>query len=362
MSHICDRCKKEFKYKCHLQRHLLGKTKCKKASLNHIDQFYINKINSIEQNIEQINDTKEKIANRTEIVEKQVHELTKTVENLHKYECEYCSKQFSSDKSLTNHIKLGRCKGRTDNIFIYERELGIEVPEINNLKCRFCKEVFSSQQAQSKHIHNRCQKKIQYERDLEKRVLANRELATKTINNNIENQMNIYIQLPNLNAFGHENMDYITTKLLIRELTNLKNQNSDLSSVIDKFTKLIHANPAHPENHNVLFKSINSIDAQVYDGIGFSNQSISYITDQIVQKVEKTINKTCDDMAYKDITSELNEVLEEMGDIIHEAEEKCRQGHETRLLSRCRQAVKLALHSKKDQIAATQNLIDNKKY
>ena len=72
------------------------------------------------------------------------------------------------------------------------------------------------------------------------------EQSGSTVNNttnNIENQ-NIENMTININAFGNENLDYLTDQVIIKCVGRIYNS---IPVLIEK----IHFNPKHPENHNI---------------------------------------------------------------------------------------------------------------
>ena len=160
-----------------------------------------------------------------------------------------------------------------------------------------------------------------------------------------------------MNAFGNENLDYITTKSLIKELQNCKAiKQSDVSSIVDRFTKLIHANPAHPENHNVLFKSLNSGYARVYTENGFQEQQATDVQDGIIQNVHKLIQTKADEYDYT-AQNEFADVLDDIDVNYGLLDENIKEGTNTRALGKCRNTVKAALYSNKEEIGSTHNLL-----
>jgi hypothetical protein len=133
---------------------------------------------------------------------------------------------------------------------------------------------------------------------LEKKVLKIRNKAAQNIQN-IQNQTinnnTININMPTMRAFGDENMDYITTKYLLDQLSKCGNIN-DMSRVVGNFTRMIHANPAHPENHNVLMRSLNGGYAKVFNGTSFEDRQAVDVQDQILNKVGKYITDEVDNL------------------------------------------------------------------
>ena len=358
MTFECERCHKCFKNNWELQRHSNRKNKCTEKK--------ICKTN-IEEKIYILGTEINTLGNEVEETKKQLTELNKkyTEENNNIIKCLHCTKSFNFRSNYTKHLKV--CKGKNDNISIYERELNLTPEEVENLSCRFCGTSFSLQSCYSRHMNTGCKDKILYESDLRERVLENRRKAAEQkaqiINNNnhYENHNIININLPPMNAVGSENLDYITTKLLIKELKNCKEiKQSDVSSIVDRFTKLIHANPAHPENHNVLFKSLNSGFAKVYTENGFQEQQATEVQDGIIQNVHKLIQtKGCDEYEYKDdVNNKFADVLDDIDVNYGVLGENIKEGTNTRALGKCRNTVKAALYSNKDEIGSTHNLIE----
>ena len=278
----------------------------------------------------------------------------------------YCLENFKYQTSLIKHRNQGRCKKQICNIAIYERELGIKHEKHDKLLCPYCVKLFSTQSSFSRHKTKGCIEKVKYEAELKEKVLENRRqaVAQNITNNNTNcNNHQIIINMPAMRAFGDENKDYLTTKMLLKELDNCKKIN-DVTSIVDKFTKLIHANPAHPENHNVLFNSLKSGYAQVYNGSDFEDRHSAEVQDRIIEHVGILFsNKVADgyqllnDNNKEKYKEDMDEVLEDLDINFGNRDEDIENGSNTRALSRCRGAVKAALHSKKDDIEMTQNLI-----
>ena len=264
---------------------------------------------------------------------------------------------------------------KNDNISIYERELGIQKPEEQPLTCRFCNMVFSKRQSYQRHMNSdMCRAKMKYEHELEKRVLENRKnLAAASIsingnnnNNTTNNTVNNNIHLPPMNAFGSENLDYITTKMLLKQI-ELSKDFTDITETVKTFTQLIHAHPAHPENHNVLLKGNNSAFAEIFNGDNFEQSNALQVEDKILQNVGKLImNKKeeyCDEQTKKEktisnkIEQKLIKLEEAVDDNIQNELFRDTVSESSRNLTTYRNAVKGILVSKKDEIQSTQKLV-----
>ena len=354
----CEICDKHFTHNWKLQRHYQRKTKCKKVMIT---------INSnIEHKVELLDKNLKETQKELELTKIDISTLNdKIVENKGKYKCVHCSKYFTQSNNLSRHLRS--CKSKIDNISIYEKQLNIASNECDNLTCRFCLQKYTKQSSLSKHKTKGCKSKIEYEADLRERVLKNRKEAAQSVqhhttNVNGDHNMNIVmnIQKIEMNPFGSENLDYITTKLLIKELNKCKAiEHADVCGIVDRFTKLIHANPAHPENQNVLFKSLNSGFAQVYTESGFEDKQATEVQDQVIQNVHSLIQKKGCDEFDNDTNENFADVLDDIDVNYGKLDVEIRGGINTRDLGRCRNTVKAVLHSNKDAILSTQNLIDS---
>ena len=364
MEHKCSTCKKSFQYKYLLEKHYNRKIQCKEPSINphSNDEFLCNKINLLDDKLQETSNELKETQNDLHDTKQTIDEISKKmdIETDSCILCLFCNKKFNTSKNLRRHIKV--CKNKIDNIAIYERELRINIPKTNPLQCRFCFATYTKQPNYSRHMNAGCKERYEYELQLQKTVLNRRkEASAQIIHNNTHNGNNIIINMPKIemNPFGQENLDYITTKLLIKELENCKAiQQADVSGIVDRFTKLIHANPAHPENQNVLFKSLNTGFARVYRQNGFQDEQSTEVQDTIIQNVQKLIQtKGCDEYDYNS-KSEFADVLDDIDINYGKLNESLEDGMNTRTLGKCRNTVKAALHSNKDEIITTQNIIE----
>ena len=130
MSSKCNICEKTFKYPYLLKRHQNKKIKCK---MSENMQNELNKrVNTLEEIVEKIQEN--------------IQQDCKDHNDNNLYKCTYCFETFSRSDSLSRHLSKGRCRGKNNNIEIYEKELGISKPEQKHLTCRFCNITFSKLQ------------------------------------------------------------------------------------------------------------------------------------------------------------------------------------------------------------------------
>ena len=357
--HQCSRCKKTFEYEYLLQRHYKRKYQCNKIIETETTDSRLERIDS------ELSETKKELNDTKQVLNKLVNTINEDeiCNKTNKFDCRFCPKSFNFRTNLTKHLKV--CKNKIDNISIYEKELGID-SKINktSLSCAFCNKQYYKKKSLSQHVNRGCRERDLYESELRERVLENRRAAAAHITNNTTNNNNnttnnntIVINLPQMRAFGQENIDYMTTKLLLKELESYKQlQTADIGNIVSKFTQLMHANPAHPENHNVLFKSLNSGYARIYNGTNFEDRQSTEVQDEIISRVGPMIGKVCDEASLENeketITDTLDEIDSKMSNMISDSND----GKDTRQLSRCRNAVKAALHTHTIQIENTQQL------
>ena len=315
----CELCEREFDYPCMLDRHLNRKNPCKDSV--------------------------------TKMLVCKIDEGT--------IQCKYCLKIFRRKDNLKLHMKE-HCTGVNDNISIYERELGIKTNNTTDLSCRYCTKTYTNRSGLYKHNRKGCPKKYEYEKFLERKVLRGRNEAAHTvqnINNTTNNTTNntIHITLPPMRAFGNENVDYITTKFLLEELKKCGNMN-DMSTVVGNFTRMIHANPAHPENHNVQLRSLNGGFAKVFNGTSFEDRQSLDVQDVILQNIGKLVTNKCDEL---DMEEGLNtKQIEQAREAIDE-DVICQD--RSRTVSTYRAKVKSALHNNRTTIFTTQKLKEENK-
>ena len=339
----CHRCNKEFKYKCYLEKHLNNKSLCRET-------------------IQTVKEPKPTIT-EPDHPDKESYK-TKSGSQKEAIQCKFCKQIFKRQWNLNEHLK-NSCKKKYDHIAIYEIELGIECEDIHNT-CRFCNFEFNHTKNYQRHMRSGCKEKDSYEKELEKRVLKARatvgnQTINNTTNNNIQNNNTINIHLPALRAFGDENLDYITVKEVLKQLQKVKDV-TDVTSLISNLTKLIHANPAHPENHNVQIPSLNGAHGRIYNGLHFENEDVLTIQDKILNKIGNTIVKRIDTDAKED-----QKIYNEIGDnnVDHlldavEDDVKGEVGRSSDLQTRkYRHKVKNVLYNNKLTITSTEKAHEN---
>lgn len=174
----------------------------------------------------------------------------------------------------------------------------------NNNTCKYCDKILSSYKNKWRHEKN-CREKEMFTKDEVIALLADSKnkdklinelqkqievLLTKvgnTTNNTNNNTQNNYIII---NAFGKENMDYITDNYVKKLLDKENGYN-----FIPKLLKDIHFNPEHKENMNICIPNKKQSLAKIYNGDKW-----------ILEEKKGTIEKMTDN-AYKTLIDNYDE-------------------------------------------------------
>jgi len=131
---------------------------------------------------------------------------------------------------------------------------------------------------------------------------------TTQINNNT---INISIR-----PFGKENLDYITPTYILRLLEKCRCEfpgEEEKQKFVGQMYKAIHANPEHPENHNMIIPSLKGSIAKVHTEEG----------EQYVHRkaAENKVLGTIADVSYKNV-AEVHEDSDE-----EESRKKCKNNY-----------------------------------
>ena len=211
--YYCDICKKIFKQKNDIRRHLNRKNIC-----------------GIES---------QKI-NRDYVAEK--YDIILEKKNKYKNCYKYLVKNYEDNYKLLDENKI---KNDSEILKIKDSEI---LNQNNDKICKYCNKYFSRQDSKIRHIKYFC--KVKKEND--NNIINNNNITHTTINNitnNIQNIQNIQNNIINkteikINSFGSENISYITDDIIKMVKENPENG-------IPKLVELIHFNPKYPENHNI---------------------------------------------------------------------------------------------------------------
>lgn len=165
------------------------------------------------------------------------------------YFCEKCNVSFTRKSHYNSHLKSNRHNNGTKSQNTFICECGKMYKHNQSLwthkkKCNIVLEKNDNSQQEYKKQLEQAEKE---RNELRKQLSEILDKQTNTPITNIENQQNIETQNNvniHINAFGHENMEYITEKVIIHCLNNVYNS-------VPLLIERIHFDPEHPENHNI---------------------------------------------------------------------------------------------------------------
>jgi predicted RNA-binding Zn-ribbon protein involved in translation (DUF1610 family) len=151
-----------------------------------------------------------------------LHDIPKEDNDLNKYICPTCNKQFATRQSKFRHIRLNKCLESSENEL--KKRVGV-----------------LEQKLQSMNTSS---------------IVANTTNNTMNTNNNTNNiQVNISVC-----DYGKENMSYIDNNFLLDCLLACQKQeylDENEEHGIKRLIEHIHCNAEHPENWNVRIKNLN---------------------------------------------------------------------------------------------------------
>ena len=239
-NYTCPRCHYETNYRYNIRKHFMRNNKCPEK----FDKT------SIEKCFQTILFEEYPVIKKTTLNDFQMtsndFEKTKEKDNL---ECVFCGKIFTRKNNLNMHIKKTCKKVKAHNIS--DKDMLIEKLKVENEMLR-----------------------------MEKKTL----IQNNTITNNTTNNTII------INAFGHENLDYIK-KEYVQALVK-----SGPYGSIQKLIKHIHFNPNHKENHNIKIPNKRDKYGMIFDGSKWLFKNKKSMITTIADHAYGIIAEHCEDL------------------------------------------------------------------
>lgn len=233
-------------------------------------------------------------------------------ENVKKFTCNFCQKNYASPQSLCNHRRsihkvypqqekddiIPQIQQKKDDTIHYETDAK------NNI-CDFCNKEYSSRQAKSRHLKickaRKDQELISIKNDLEQIKMQINNTNNGTINN------------VNIIALGNENIPALFNTDMKLQVLNKKN--NALFHLIEK----VHFNDEYPQFQNVYITNNRTNEAHLYDvkskkfKVVDKDEVISDIIEYRVCDIEEFYEELGDklDQRVKDV---LEDLFRERGD------------------------------------------------
>ena len=254
--YVCKKCKSTFANQGNLTKHMNRKTPCNKKTdykCNKCHKTFIRK------------DHYESHQNRKTPCVPEIKDTSTTVDN-EENKCKYCGETLAHKYSLKRHYKSCKVK-KTPNI----------------MEERFIK-IIEDQQKQLKEQQHQLTELIHSQQPT---VINNNNTLNQTINDN--RQLNI-----TLVNFGKEDLSYITPEFIAGLFDT-----HGAEQIIPTIIKKIHADPDHPENHNIYMLSREDEHAMVYGPLPKDPSTLDWYPKSIGDTKCELTNKAHDLMFYE---------------------------------------------------------------
>ena len=277
VNYKCQRCGYNTNRKSAFKSHLLRKNLCN-PKLKELTQYSLLKQNGFDKEAKKINMSYQCHTNVNPSVNQQGLHL-----------CEYCNKKFKSRQGKSKHKKLYCIKKK--------EELQIEI--LKNLLKEKDKLIFKILD-ENKKENAKKDKKID---KLMKQLMKLTENSGSNNNNIINSNNKITI-----NAYGCENLEYITNNLL-KKLVNKP------GTAIPKLLKIIHFNDDYPENKNLKVTNIHDPYIKVHDGSNWKLKNKGDIIEDIIINKRNILDGAVvdenEDLIYKNKLDKLDDSIQD---------------------------------------------------
>ena len=252
--------------------------------------------------------------------------------------CEKCSKIYSSLLSYNNHIRLNRCKIKT-----------------NEMVCNYCDKNFKSKQSRQKHeikcktTHDTEIKKLNDKIiELEKMVKLSQPSTTNNIvnnNNNIVNntQVNYFI-----NNYGDEDLSRITKRKFLRIFKTQK-------MCIPKVIEMIHFNKDLPQNHNVYISNYKDNYALIFTDNKWKIIDKNEILRKLIFDSRDLLETEFLEFKASELKNKMDErSMELFQDYLNNVEQE-----DDNIINGLKETIKLLLYNEKDMVIELKRKITN---
>ena len=248
--------------------------------------------------------------------------------------CDKCSKMYSSISSYNRHIRLNRCKIKT-----------------NEMVCNYCDKSFKSKQSRQNH-EIKCKdtrdKEIKKLNDkiieLEKIVKSNQPSTTNNIvnnNNNNNTQINYFI-----NNYGNEDVSHISKRDFLRIFKTRKMS-------IPKFIEMLHFNKDVPQNHNVYISNYKDNYALIFSDNKWKIIDKNEILRKLIFDSRDLLETEFDEFKASELKNKMDQRSMEL------FQEYLNNVEEDTIMNGLKETIKLLLYNEKDMVIEFKRKITN---
>ena len=277
VNYDCQRCGYKTNHKSVFKKHLLRKNICK-SKLKEITIFNLLKLNDFDKEATKL---KKSVESKPKVSQKSVESKSKVSQN-DLLECKYCNKLYKHKQSKWKHEN--KCKEKKKS---HEELLKNLLEEKDNL----IKKMFTENKKKDNQINK-----------LLKQLIKLTEKSGNNISNSNINSHNKII----INAYGSENLEYISNKLL-KKLVNKP------GTAIPNLLKIIHFNDKYPENKNIKVTNIHDPYIKVHNGDDWKLKNKGDIIEDIITTKREILEGVIlnNEEKYIDKLERLDEVIED---------------------------------------------------
>ena len=257
---------------------------------------------SVSEQLQSVTPQLQNVTERLQNVTSQLQNVT-VAETKTKHVCPKCN------KVLTRKIYLKRHE---------EKCSGVK----SMYPCESCHAIFSNRMSLWRHRKQGCEASSSQA----SQVTINNN-TTNITNNNITNNNNTYITYVNVNPFGKEDVSFITPEFA---RACLMQGHHGIIPMMDT----IYFNPEHPENHNVMLRSLNHSVVDIK-----ADQESKWHPEGLVDTIDRMIHRSGNHIICKSVPHDFenDEVvanIDSIQNIKPEAKRKLREKTKARLIQR----------------------------
>jgi len=203
--------------------------------------------------------------------------------------CEYCNKVFKSRQGKSKHKKL----------YCIKKKEELQIKVLKKLLKEKDKLIF-------KILDENKKENAKKDKKIDKLMKHLIELTENSGNNN-NNIINSHNKIT-INAYGCENLEYITNNLL-KKLVNKP------GTAIPKLLKIIHFNDDYPENKNLKVTNIHDPYIKVHDGSNWKLKNKGDIIEDIIINKRNILDGAVindnEDLIYKNKLDKLDDSIQD---------------------------------------------------
>lgn len=228
------------------------------------------------------------------------------------YDCKRCGFSTKSSQNLKLHFKRKTmCAPILSNVepsSLCDELFGGQPISEKKYMCEYCKKSYASVESRCNH-KKICKKKIEHKVSSEEKITQQQKLieeqqkrideleSREKVSAVTVNIQNIETQNVTINAFGQENLAYLTSSPEYKKF--MTSCFDDHVQGILNLTDAIYYNKDHPENHNIKKSNKKDNHIKVYDGTKWQTRFAKDTAETIFEKINHELMEFLKSMQHK---------------------------------------------------------------